>query len=161
MKTNAMRILDAHKIKYEVYEYAKDQSLTGSDIAGILKEDPNRCFKTLITKSKANEYYAFLVPVNQELDLKKAATSIHEKSLEMIPFKDLLKVTGYIHGGCSPIGMKKDYKVTIDNTSLNFSEIYLSGGQVGVQIKLKLSDLSSLINPNFADITRKKPANLN
>ena len=79
----------------------------------------------------------------------------------MIPFKDLLKVTGYIHGGCSPIGMKKDYKVTIDNTSLNFSEIYLSGGQVGVQIKLKLSDLSSLINPNFADITRKNPANIN
>ena len=154
MKTNVMRILDAHKISYSVFEYANDQTLTGEDIASILKEDPNKCFKTLITIGKTKNYYAFLVPVNKELDLKKAASAVNEKNVEMIPFKDLLKVTGYIHGGCSPIGMKKDYKVTLDISAKNFEEIYLSGGHVGVQIKIKLDDLVKFINPNFFEIAK-------
>lgn len=149
-----MRILDAHKISYSVFEYANDQTLTGEDIASILKEDPNKCFKTLITIGKTKNYYAFLVPVNKELDLKKAASAVNEKNVEMIPFKDLLKVTGYIHGGCSPIGMKKDYKVTLDISAKNFEEIYLSGGHVGVQIKIKLDDLVKFINPNFFEIAK-------
>lgn len=149
-----MRILDAHKISYSVFEYANDQTLTGEDIASILKEDPNKCFKTLITIGKTKNYYAFLVPVNKELDLKKAASVVNEKNVEMIPFKDLLKVTGYIHGGCSPIGMKKDYKVTLDISAKNFEEIYLSGGHVGVQIKIKLDDLVKVINPNFFEIAK-------
>lgn len=154
MKTNVMRILDAHKISYSVFEYANDQTLTGEDIASILKEDPNKCFKTLITIGKTKNYYAFLVPVNKELDLKKAASAVNEKNVEMIPFKNLLKVTGYIHGGCSPIGMKKDYKVTLDISAKNFEEIYLSGGHVGVQIKIKLDDLVKVINPNFFEIAK-------
>lgn len=149
-----MRILDAHKISYSVFEYTNDQTLTGEDIASILKEDPNKCFKTLITIGKTKNYYAFLVPVNKELDLKKAASAVNEKNVEMIPFKDLLKVTGYIHGGCSPIGMKKDYKVTLDISAKNFEEIYLSGGHVGVQIKIKLDDLVKVINPNFFEIVK-------
>ena len=154
MKTNAMRILDAHKIHYEYFEYANDQSLTGEDIAKILNENPAKCFKTLITEGKPHEFYAFLVPVNKELDLKKAASSVNEKSVSMIPFKDLLKVTGYIHGGCSPLGMKKNYKVTIDESAKNFEDIYLSGGKVGLQLKVKLSDLIDVISPAFSPLTR-------
>ena len=136
MKTNAMRILDAHKIHY----------LTGEDIAKILNENPAKCFKTLITEGKPHEFYAFLVPVNKELDLKKAASSVNEKSVSMIPFKDLLKVTGYI--------MKKNYKVTIDESAKNFEDIYLSGGKVGLQLKVKLSDLIDVISPSFSPLTR-------
>lgn len=154
MKTNAMRILDAHKIHYEYFEYANDQSLTGEDIAKILNENPAKCFKTLITEGKPHEFYAFLVPVNKELDLKKAAASVNEKSVSMIPFKDLLKVTGYIHGGCSPLGMKKNYKVTIDESAKDFEDIYLSGGKVGLQLKIKLSDLINVISPSFSPLTR-------
>lgn len=154
MKTNAMRILDAHKIHYEYFEYDNDQSLTGEDIAKILNENPAKCFKTLITEGKPHEFYTFLVPVNKELDLKKAAASVNEKSVSMIPFKDLLKVTGYIHGGCSPLGMKKNYKVTIDESAKNFEDIYLSGGKVGLQLKVKLSDLIDVISPSFSPLTR-------
>lgn len=153
MKTNALRILDAHKIEYETREYQIDQTLTGNDIAKILGEDPSTCFKTLITQGKSKEFYAFLVPVNKELDLKKAAKSVGEKSVEMIPFKDLLKVTGYVHGGCSPIGMKKNYKVTIDDTALQFEKIFLSGGHVGLQVHMKVSDLKKLTNAEFKNIT--------
>lgn len=120
----------------------------------ILNENPAKCFKTLITEGKPHEFYAFLVPVNKELDLKKAASSVNEKSVSMIPFKDLLKVTGYIHGGCSPLGMKKNYKVTIDESAKNFEDIYLSGGKVGLQLKVKLSDLIDVISPSFSPLTR-------
>ena len=154
MKTNAMRILDAHKIHYEYFEYANDQSLTGEDIAKILNENPAKCFKTLITEGKPHEFYAFFVLFNKELDLKKAASSVNEKSVSMIPFKNLLKVTGYIHGGCSHLGMKKNYKVTIDESAKNFEDIYLSGGKVGLQLKVKLSDLIDVISPSFSPLTR-------
>lgn len=152
IKTNVMRILDELKIEYTSYEYEKNQSLTGADIASLLKEPPEQVFKTLICKGKSKSYYAFMIPVLKELDLKKAAKAVNEKSVEMILFKDLLSVTGYVHGGCSPIGLKKDYKVSIDLSVLNFDEFYFSGGKVGVQVRLKVNDFIKIKNPIINDL---------
>ena len=149
-----MRILDSSNIKYSQYEYEADQSLTGEEIASILHEDVNSVFKTLITKGKSNDYYAFMIPVNKELDLKKAAKTVCEKSVEMIPFKDLLKITGYVHGGCSPLGLKKDYQVSIDESVLALKELYFSGGKVGVQVKVKVDDFLNLAHPKIADLIK-------
>lgn len=149
-----MRILDSSNIKYSQYEYEADQSLTGEEIASILHEDVNSVFKTLITKGKSNDYYAFMIPVNKELDLKKAAKTVCEKSVEMIPFKDLLKITGYVHGGCSPLGLKKDYQVSIDESVLALEELYFSGGKVGVQVKVKVDDFLNLAHPKIADLVK-------
>ena len=149
-----MRILDSSNIKYSQYEYEADQSLTGEEIASILHEDVNSVFKTLITKGKSNDYYAFMIPVNKELDLKKAAKTVCEKSVEMIPFKDLLKITGYVHGGCSPLGLKKDYQVSIDESALALEELYFSGGKVGVQVKVKVDDFLNLAHPKIADLVK-------
>ena len=149
-----MRILDSSNIKYSQYEYEADQSLTGEEIASILHEDVKSVFKTLITKGKSNDYYAFMIPVNKELDLKKAAKTVCEKSVEMIPFKDLLKITGYVHGGCSPLGLKKDYQVSIDESVLALEELYFSGGKVGVQVKVKVDDFLNLAHPKIADLVK-------
>lgn len=149
-----MRILDSNNIKYSQYEYEANQSLTGEDIASILHEDVNSVFKTLITKGKSNYYYAFMIPVNKELDLKKAAKTVCEKSVEMIPFKDLLKITGYVHGGCSPLGLKKDYQVSIDESVLALEELYFSGGKVGVQVKVKVDDFLNLAHPKISDLVK-------
>ena len=149
-----MRILDSNNIKYSQYEYEADQSLTGEEIASILHEDVKSVFKTLITKGKSNDYYAFMIPVNKELDLKKAAKTVCEKSVEMIPFKDLLKITGYVHGGCSPLGLKKDYQVSIDESVLALEELYFSGGKVGVQVKVKVDDFLNLAHPKISDLVK-------
>lgn len=149
-----MRILDSNNIKYSQYEYEANQSLTGEEIASILHEDVNSVFKTLITKGKSNDYYAFMIPVNKELDLKKAAKTVCEKSVEMIPFKDLLKITGYVHGGCSPLGLKKDYQVSIDESVLALEELYFSGGKVGVQVKVKVDDFLNLTHPKISDLVK-------
>ena len=149
-----MRILDSSNIKYSQYEYEADQSLTGEEIASILHEDVKSVFKTLITKGKSNDYYAFMIPVNKELDLKKAAKTVCEKSVEMIPFKDLLKITGYVHGGCSPLGLKKDYQVSIDESVLALEELYFSGGKVGVQVKVKVDDFLNLAHPKIANLVK-------
>lgn len=149
-----MRILDSSNIKYSQYEYEANQSLTGEEIASILHEDVKSVFKTLITKGKSNDYYAFMIPVNKELDLKKAAKTVCEKSVEMIPFKDLLKITGYVHGGCSPLGLKKDYQVSIDESVLALEELYFSGGKVGVQVKVKVDDFLNLAHPKIADLVK-------
>ena len=149
-----MRILDSSNIKYSQYEYEANQSLTGEEIASILHEDVNSVFKTLITKGKSNDYYAFMIPVNKELDLKKAAKTVCEKSVEMIPFKDLLKITGYVHGGCSPLGLKKDYQVSIDESVLALEELYFSGGKVGVQVKVKVDDFLNLAHPKIVDLVK-------
>lgn len=152
MKTNVMRILDANNIKYEVFEYEPNQKLTGDDISKILNEPPEVVFKTLIVESKSKEFYAFMIPVNKELDLKKAAKAVNEKNVSMIPFKDLLKVTGYIHGGCSPIGLKKPYKVTIDESVLINNVIYYSAGKVGAQVKLLIDDFLKIVKPSIQDL---------
>ena len=152
-KTNVMRVLDGKKIAYESHSYEPDQSLTGAEIAGILGEDPSRVFKTLVTRGKTGQYYVFVVPVEAELDLKKAAKAAGEKSVEMIKQKELLPLTGYIHGGCSPIGMKKAFTTFIHETAKDGEKIFVSAGKVGCQIELAPDDLMSVVRCTLADIT--------
>ena len=122
-------------------------------MAKTLGQDPNAVFKTLVTVSKSKSYYVFLVPVSKELDLKKAAKAVGEKKIEMLKSKELLPLTGYIHGGCSPIGMKKFFKTTIDETAKNYDTIMFSGGKIGYQVELSLTDLEKVIKFQLADIT--------
>lgn len=152
-KTNAMRLLDADNINYEIKEYSKDNGISGVDVAKTLNEDPELVFKTLVTQSK-DENYVFVIPVAEELDLKKAAKVSSEKKIEMLAQKDLLKKTGYIHGGCSPIGMKKLFKTFIDESAQNREYIYVSGGKIGMQVKINPLDLVNLINGSFEDLTK-------
>ena len=151
-KTNVMRVLDAKKISYESHTYEPDATLTGEEIAAILNEDPAKVFKTLVTQGKSNTYYVFVVPVKDELDLKKAAKSAGEKSIDMIKQKELLPLTGYVHGGCSPIGMKKQFKTFIHETAPTYEKIYVSAGRVGAQIELSPADLISVTRSITADI---------
>ena len=150
-KTNVMRLLDAAKLTYTPYEY--DRQLTdGEKIASFLGEDPERVFKTLVTRGNDNNYYVFCVPVAHSLNLKKAAKSVGIKSIEMIYQKDLLPLTGYIHGGCSPIGMKKKFKTIINDTAILFDKIFVSGGRVGFQVELNPNLLKDYVNAQFLDI---------
>ena len=151
-KTNVMRVLDSKKIEYQSHSYEADPTLTGEQIAGILGEPVDKVFKTLVTQGKSNTYYVFVVPVAKELDLKKAAKAAGEKSIAMIKQKELLPLTGYVHGGCSPIGMKKAFKTFIHETSPDFDTIFVSAGRVGAQIQLSPSDLISVANCTPADI---------
>jgi Cys-tRNA(Pro)/Cys-tRNA(Cys) deacylase len=151
-KTNVMRVLDAKKISYESHTYEPDATLTGEEIAAILNEDPAKVFKTLVTQGKSNTYYVFVVPVKEELDLKKAAKAAGEKSIDMIKQKELLPLTGYVHGGCSPIGMKKQFKTFIHETAPTYEKIYVSAGRVGAQIELSPADLISVTRSVTADI---------
>ena len=150
--TNVMRVLDAKKISYESHTYEPDATLTGEEIAAILNEDPTKVFKTLVTQGKSNTYYVFVVPVKEELDLKKAAKAAGEKSIDMIKQKELLPLTGYVHGGCSPIGMKKQFKTFIHETAPTYEKIYVSAGRVGAQIELSPADLISVTRSITADI---------
>ena len=152
-KTNAIRLLEQKKIKFVVHNYLSSGAISGIDVANSLNEDPNVVFKTLVTQGKSHQYYVFLVPVNKELDLKKAASCVNEKSIEMIKSKDLLPLTGYIHGGCSPIGMKKYFKTTIDISASNYDKIIFSGGKIGYQIETTLLELSKIIKYDLKDIT--------
>ena len=151
-KTNVMRVLDAKKISYESHTYEPDATLTGEEIAAILNENPAKVFKTLVTQGKSNTYYVFVVPVKEELDLKKAAKAAGEKSIDMIKQKELLPLTGYVHGGCSPIGMKKQFKTFIHETAPTYEKIYVSAGRVGAQIELSPADLISVTRSVTADI---------
>lgn len=145
-KTNVMRILDSKKISYNVYNYVDSGLISGVDVAKYLNKNFNEVFKTLVTVGKSNNHYVFLIPVNKELDLKKAAKSVDEKNIELVKSKDLLSLTGYIHGCCSPIGMKKSFKTVIDN-SINYSEIIVfSGGKIGYQVELKVDDLKRVVD---------------
>ena len=144
-KTNVMRILDQKKIKYNAYEY--DSNITdGETVANVLNQDHNKVFKTLVTSYGVNKYAVFVIPVNSTLDTKKAAKSINSKYVEMIKQKELLPLTGYIHGGCSPIGMKKLFITVIDSSILNHDKVCVSAGCVGKQIEIVPSDLIKLIN---------------
>ena len=153
-KTNVMRILDSKKISYTEYYYGDTEAISGVEVAAALNEDPNIVFKTLVTVSKSKNYYVFMIPVEKELDLKKCATSVNEKSVEMIPQKELLPLTGYIHGGCSPIGMKKQFTTVIDESCNNYSSIIFSGGKIGYQVEVQLNDLSKIINYKTYNITK-------
>lgn len=151
-KTNVMRILDKNKIDYKIYSYVGSNVVNGKDVANFLGEDPKTVFKTLITIGKSGEYYVFMVPVAEELNLKKAAKAVKEKSVEMIRSKDLLNITGYIHGGCSPIGMKKNFHTVIHNSCLSYDKIIFSAGKIGYQVELKISDLLKIIKVEILDI---------
>lgn len=152
-KTNVMRILDSKKIKYNHYCYVETGETNGEKVAGILGQNPDRVFKTLVTVGKTGANYVFVIPVNCELDLKKAARSVGEKSIEMLKAKDLLPLTGYIHGGCSPIGMKKFFKTTIHETAQNFESIFFSAGKVGYQVEVSCRDLAKVIRYQIGDVT--------
>ena len=152
-KTNVLRILDQKKINYNTYSYVDTDAISGMEVAEVLGQNPNQVFKTLVTVSGKNINYVFVVPVNKELDLKKAAKVVGEKSIEMIKSKELLPLTGYIHGGCSPIGMKKMFKTVIDESCKNFETIIFSGGKIGYQVELKLEDIEKVIRVEYNDIT--------
>ncbi len=152
IKTNAMRILDSNNIKYEEHVLDIKEALDGVTCANMLGLDLDRTFKTLVTQGKSGNYYVFVVPVAEKLDLKKAASSVGEKNVEMIPMKDLLKVAGYVHGGCSPIGMKKEFTTVINETAILFDTIIFSGGKIGYFIEVNPLDVKKVINIKFEDI---------
>ena len=151
-KTNVMRILDQKKIKYESHSYKPDATMSGEENALILGEDPEKVFKTLVTQGKSGAYYVFVVPVKAELDLKKAAKASGEKSISMIKQKELLPLTGYVHGGCSPIGMKKHFPTFIHETVSGLEKLFVSAGKVGFQVELSPADLIGLAGCTVADI---------
>ncbi len=152
VKTNAMRILDQHKIKYNSYTYGNGEAISGDVVAREIGKDPNSVFKTLVTEGKSKEHYVFVVPVLCELDLKKAAAAVGEKSIAMIKSKELLPTTGYIHGGCSPIGMKKQFKTVINISAQNLETIIFSAGKIGFQVEVAPDDLKKIVPFIFADI---------
>lgn len=151
-KTNVMRVLDGKKISYESHTYKPDATMTGEEIAAILGEDSEKVFKTLVTQGKSGAYYVFVVPVKEELDLKKAAKASGEKAVSMIKQKELLPLTGYVHGGCSPIGMKKQFPTFIHETAAGFDKVFVSAGKVGYQIELAPEDLIAVAGCKMADI---------
>lgn len=152
-KTNVMRMLDKLKINYKHYTYSDTDAISGIEVATVLNQNPAQVFKTLVTVSKSKKYYVFMLPVAEELDLKKAAHAVGEKSIEMLKSKELLPLTGYIHGGCSPIGMKKFFPTTIDKSAENFSSIIFSAGKIGYQVELSLEDLKKVIKIETAELT--------
>ncbi len=153
-KTNVMRLLDGKKIAYVGHTYEPDASRTGVEIAGMLGEDPEKVFKTLVTQGKSGRYYVFVIPVGKELDLKKAASVSGEKSIAMIPQKELLPLTGYIHGGCSPIGMKKPFPTYIQESAEQQEKMFVSAGKVGFQIEIAPADLVRAAGGRYADIVQ-------
>lgn len=144
-KTNVMRILDSKKITYKTYDYSKTDAISGIEVANVLKQNEKEVFKTLVTIGKSKQHYIFMIPVAEELDLKKAAQATNEKSIEMIPSKELLPLTGYIHGGCSPIGLKKNFPIIIDESINNLDHIIFSAGKIGYQVELKIDNLNKVI----------------
>ena len=152
-KTNVMRILDKYKIPYNHYSYADTDAISGVEVAAALNQNPDKVFKTLVTVSKSKKYYVFMIPVAKELDLKKAAHAVNEKSIEMLHLKELLPLTGYVHGGCSPIGMKKQFDTVIDSSALDFDTIIFSAGKIGYQVELSPDNLKKVINYSAAEIT--------
>lgn len=151
-KTNVMRILEQKKIAYKSYEYFNTEAISGVEVATVLGEDVNQVFKTLVTVGATKVYYVFMIPVHKELDLKKAAKAVGEKCITMIKSKELLPLTGYIHGGCSPIGMKKQFRTVIDASAMNFDTILFSGGKIGYQIEVSLEDLKQVVRYDLGDI---------
>lgn len=154
-KTNVMRVLDAKKISYASHTYEPDASMSGEEIAAILGEDADMVFKTLVTQGKSGQYYVFVIPVREELDLKKAAKAAGEKAVGMIKQKELLPLTGYVHGGCSPIGMKRQFPTFIHETARQYEKMFVSAGKVGFQIELSPGDLAETVRCGFADIVQE------
>lgn len=153
VKTNAMRILDKNKIPYKVNYYECDEFIDGVHIADKLSQPYEISFKTLVTVGKSGEHFVFVLPVDKEIDMKKAAKAVGEKNIEMLHVKDIKSVTGYIRGGCTAIGMKKNFKTVIDSSAVNFDEIIISGGALGVQLMLSPQNFLKAVNGKAESIT--------
>lgn len=151
-KTNAMRILDKHKISYELLTYEAKEAVDGVTVASKIGKCIEEVFKTLVTRGASKEIYVFVVPVEKELDLKKAAKVVKEKKIEMIPVSEINKLTGYVRGGCSPVGMKKNYQTVIHESAKNLSSFVVSGGKIGLQIEVNPVDLVKVIPIQFDSI---------
>ncbi len=151
-KTNAMRILEKKKLPFKVNYYDCDEFIDGIHIADMLSQDYGMTFKTLVAVGKSKENYVFVLPIAEELDLKKAAKSVGEKSIELLHVKDIKDVTGYIRGGCTPIGMKKQFKTVIQESVLDYEEVIISGGALGTQIFISPDNLIKAINAKIDDI---------
>ena len=152
-KTNVMRVLDSKKVEYTSHCYADTPTTNGFEVAKILGQNPADVFKTLVTTSKSGTNYVFVIPVGEELDLKKAAKAAGEKSVEMLKSKELLPLTGYVHGGCSPIGIKKAFKTFIDISAESRDKIIFSAGKIGYQVEIRLSELSKVLEFSLEDLT--------
>lgn len=152
VKTNAMRMLDKHKIPYEMIQYECDEFIDGLHTAELTGAPVEQSFKTLVMQGKSGQYYVFVVPIAREVHLKNAAKIVGEKAVEMIPVKDINKITGYVRGGCTPIGMKKQFPTVIHESAQAFDKIYISGGRIGTTIVVAPEALASVINAGFADI---------
>ena len=151
-KTNVMRLLEQKKIKFQSHHLDITEALSGVEMAKMLGQNPAQVFKTLVTVGKSKTNYVFVIPVAEELDLKKAAKCVGEKSIEMIKSKELLPLTGYVHGGCSPIGMKKALKTTLHQTAKDFDTIVFSAGKIGYQVELNAKDLEKMIRLTYGDV---------
>lgn len=152
-KTNAVRIVETHGVPYELHTYPCKEAVDGVTVAGMLGVEPERVYKTLVTQGKSGAYFVFVVPVEKELDLKKAARSVGEKAVEMIPVKEINKVTGYVRGGCSPVGMKKQLVTRIDESAILYDRIFVSAGRIGQQMELAPESIVQITGAEFADIT--------
>lgn len=153
-KTNVMRLLEQKGIPYTPHDYRASGAVGGTEVAAALGEDPARVFKTLVTVGASGGYYVFVIPVAEELDLKKAAKAVGEKSIAMLPQKELLPLTGYIHGGCSPIGMKKPFPTVLHQSAAERESIYVSAGKVGFQAELAPADLQKMLPIRLADVIK-------
>lgn len=152
VKTNAVRILERNKVSYELLTYECDEFIDGLHTAEKTGAPVEQSYKTLVMQGKSKKYYVFVIPIDREVDLKAAARAVQEKSVEMIPVKELTNITGYVRGGCSPLGMKKQFPTVIDATARAFDQIYVSGGRIGTTIKVNPQDLAKVVNAEFADI---------
>ena len=155
-KTNAMRMLDRQKVRYETFTYECDEFIDGLHSADKIGAPYDQSFKTLVMEGKSGGYFVFVVPIEKEVDRKAAARAVGEKTVDMIHVKDITKITGYVRGGCSPLGMKKPYPVVFDASAGNFSEIYVSGGRIGLTLKVPLEDLLKVTGGKLADLTMKQ-----
>ncbi len=152
-KTNVMRILDRAKIDYEALEYPHgDEAVEGGEVAALMGQNPDAVFKTLVARGKSGDYYVFDIPVNKTLDLKKAAESVGEKSIEMTHVKDLKKICGYERGNVSPLGMRGSFKTVFNDSALSFEKIFISGGKIGTQVKVAPYEVIRLIGADTCDI---------
>ena len=152
-KTNVMRLLDQHGVPYTPHFYDPDGPIDGLSVAKAVGADPEAVFKTLVTRGASGGYYVFDIPVGDSLDLKKAARAVGEKSIAMLPQKELLPLTGYVHGGCSPVGMKKPFPTVFHETVILFDTIYVSAGKIGAQVETDPNALMALIGAGAADVT--------
>lgn len=152
-KTNVMRVLEQKKIRYTSHCYADTGVISGAEVAAVLHQNPDQVFKTLVTVAGSGSHYVFLVPVEKELNLKKAARAVGEKSIQMLKSKDLLPLTGYVHGGCSPVGMKKQFRTVVDRSAADFDTILFSGGRIGYQVEVPFGELKKAFPFELEDIT--------